>query len=157
MNSGPPQKSPIARLSELLRHFFNENPFLVTNWFCGHVLGSVVDPHCCQCRSGSGSVFSLLGQCRSRCSVLMTKNVIILKLENLIAYIKNCNILNYRTSKLQDKLPGIKKEHPAHENINFRYFWVIFCLLDPDPDPAGQNQCRSGSRTNSDLLLKKCR
>jgi hypothetical protein len=41
------------------------------------------------------------------------------------------------TSKLQEKLSSIKREHPALQNIKFYNFflvlWVIFALLDPDP------------------------
>jgi hypothetical protein len=39
-----------------------------------------------------------------------------------------------RTSKLQKKPLGIKREHPALQNMNFvLHLWVIFALLDPDP------------------------
>jgi hypothetical protein len=32
--------------------------------------------------------------------------------------------------------------------LNFLLFlWVVFALLDPDPGPADQNQCGSGSET----------
>ncbi len=43
------------------------------------------------------------------------------------------------TSKLQRKPLALKREHPALQNIKFFNFfpllWVIFALLDPDPDP----------------------
>jgi hypothetical protein len=29
----------------------------------------------------------------------------------------------------------------------FLHLWVLIVLLDPDPDPAHQNQCGSGSET----------
>ena len=42
------------------------------------------------------------------------------------------------TSKLQKKPSALKKEHPALQNMKFLKFflllWVIFALLDPDPD-----------------------
>jgi hypothetical protein len=37
--------------------------------------------------------------------------------------------------KLQEKPSAVKREHPALQKI----LWVIFALLDPDPD------CESGS------------
>jgi hypothetical protein len=44
--------------------------------------------------------------------------------------------------KLQEKPSALKKEHPALQNMKILYFflllWVIFPLLDPDPDPATQ-------------------
>jgi hypothetical protein len=60
--------------------------------------------------------------------------------------IKNCNLLipkpPYRTPKLQEKPSALKIEHPALQNMKilyfFLFFWVIFDLLDPDPDPATQ-------------------
>jgi hypothetical protein len=43
-----------------------------------------------------------------------------------------------RTSKLQEKPSALKREHPALQNMKFLDFflflWVIFALLDPDPD-----------------------
>jgi hypothetical protein len=48
--------------------------------------------------------------------------------------------------KLQEKPSALKKEHPALPNMKILYFflflWVIFALLDPDPDP---HECGSGS------------
>jgi hypothetical protein len=45
----------------------------------------------------------------------------------------------YRTSKLQKKPSAFKREHPALQNMKFLNFflllWVIFALLDLDPDP----------------------
>jgi hypothetical protein len=52
-----------------------------------------------------------------------------------IVLIKNCNLL---MSKLQEKPSALKREHLALQKlkfINFLCFWVIFALLDPDPDP----------------------
>jgi hypothetical protein len=47
-----------------------------------------------------------------------------------------------RTPKLQEKPSALKKEHPALQNMKilylFLFLWVIFSLLDPDPDPATQ-------------------
>jgi hypothetical protein len=43
-----------------------------------------------------------------------------------------------RTSKLKKKPSVLKREHPALQNIKFLKFflllWVIFALLDPNPD-----------------------
>ncbi len=47
--------------------------------------------------------------------------------------------------KLQEKPSALKREHPALQNMKILYFflflWVIFALLDPDP----QFECGSGS------------
>jgi hypothetical protein len=47
--------------------------------------------------------------------------------------------------KLQEKPSALKREHPALQNMKILYFflflWVIFVLLDPDP----QFECGSGS------------
>ncbi len=55
--------------------------------------------------------------------------------------IKNCNLpIPHKvcTSKLQKKPSALKREHPALQNMKFLSFylflWVIFALLDPDPD-----------------------
>jgi hypothetical protein len=44
--------------------------------------------------------------------------------------------------KLQEKPTALKREHPALQNMKILYFflylWVIFALLDPDPEPATQ-------------------
>ncbi len=44
--------------------------------------------------------------------------------------------------QLQEKLSTLKREHPALQNMKILYFflflWVIFALLNPDPDPATQ-------------------
>ncbi len=50
------------------------------------------------------------------------------------------------TSKLQEKPSALKIENPALKTLNLLTFfsWVIFALLDLDPDPADQNQCESG-------------
>jgi hypothetical protein len=41
-------------------------------------------------------------------------------------------------SKLQEKNLALKREHPAPQKMKFINFilclWVIFALLDPDPD-----------------------
>jgi hypothetical protein len=41
-----------------------------------------------------------------------------------------------RTSKLRQMPSALKREHPALQNkLNFFLFsWVIFALLDPDPE-----------------------
>jgi hypothetical protein len=70
---------------------------------------------------------------------------------------KNCNLLiprpPERTPKLQEKPSAVKREHPVLKNMNSGFFsiwWVIFALLDPDPDPTTQingDPCGSGSET----------
>jgi hypothetical protein len=49
---------------------------------------------------------------------------------------------------------ALKREHPVLKNMKildfFLFLWVIFALLDPDPDPATQSNadpCGSGSKT----------
>jgi hypothetical protein len=41
-------------------------------------------------------------------------------------------------SKLQEKLSALEREHPALQKVKFLNFflflWVIFAILDPDPD-----------------------
>jgi hypothetical protein len=37
-------------------------------------------------------------------------------------------------------LEPLKREHPALQNMKFLHFFLFFALLDPDPDPADQNQ-----------------
>ncbi len=43
-------------------------------------------------------------------------------------------------SKLQEKPSALKREHPALQKMKFINFflclWVIFALLDTDPDPG---------------------
>jgi hypothetical protein len=69
-------------------------------------------------------------------------------------FYKTCKIYVSRTPKLQKKPSSVKRKHPALRNMKFLYFflflWVIFALLDPDPDPAAQikaDPCGSGSET----------
>ncbi len=42
--------------------------------------------------------------------------------------------------KLQEMPSAFKREHPVLKNMKildfFLFLWVIFALLDPDPDPA---------------------
>jgi hypothetical protein len=44
--------------------------------------------------------------------------------------------------KLQKKPTAHKKGHPTLQNVNFKkkilLLWVIFALLDPDPDPDSE-------------------
>jgi hypothetical protein len=63
--------------------------------------------------------------------------------------------------KRHEKPSALIREHPALQNIKILYFflflWVIFALLDPDPDPATQiyaDPCESGSET---LVYSLCR
>jgi hypothetical protein len=86
----------------------------------------VVDPHWFQqCESGSGS------------RVSMTK-----------IYAEK-NILTLYLHKGRQKYWRIL--HPSKDNIQHlkldisSLLLVIFVLLDPDPDPADQNECGSGS------------
>ena len=76
---------------------------------------------------------------------------------------KNCNLLiprpPERTPKLQEKPSAVKREHPVLKNMNSGFFsiwWVIFALLDPDPDPTTQinaDPCGSGYGSGSKTLV----
>jgi hypothetical protein len=67
--------------------------------------------------------------------------------------IKNCTLLiprpPKRTPKLQKKLSAFKREHPVLKNMKnlgfFQFLWVIFALLDPDPE----FECGSGSSNSN--------
>jgi hypothetical protein len=54
-------------------------------------------------------------------------------------WIKHCNKL---VSQLQEKPSALKREHPAIQKLKFIHIflclWVIFTVLDPDPE------CKSG-------------
>jgi hypothetical protein len=57
------------------------------------------------------------------------------------------------------KPSALKREHPVLKNMKildfFLFLWVIFNLLDPDPDPATQinaDPCGSGSETLLQIL-----
>jgi hypothetical protein len=57
---------------------------------------------------------------------------------------------------------ALKREHSALQNMKLLYFflclWVIFALLDPDPDPATQINAEScGSGSGSTTLVEICR
>ena len=62
-------------------------------------------------------------------------------------------------SKLQKKPSAPKKEHPTLQNMTFLNFflllWVIFALLDPDPNLYSESRCtdtiESGSNWDPDL------
>jgi hypothetical protein len=53
--------------------------------------------------------------------------------------------------KLQEKPSALKREHSVLKNTKFLGFflflWVIFALLDPDPDP--QYECGYGSSNSN--------
>ena len=64
--------------------------------------------------------------------------------------------------KLQEKPSALKREHPVLKNMKildfFLFLWVIFALLDPDPDPATQinaDPCGSGYGSGSETLVKR--
>jgi hypothetical protein len=66
-----------------------------------------------------------------------------------IFYIKKRNLLIPRPPKRTPKLlekpsSALKKEHSALQNMKilnfFLFVWVIFALLDPDPNPAPATQ-----------------
>jgi hypothetical protein len=65
--------------------------------------------------------------------------------EKKVFLIKNRNSL---MSKLQEKTLALKREHPALQKKEFfklfQCLWIIFALLDPDPDP--------GTPLNQDLI-----
>jgi hypothetical protein len=56
-----------------------------------------------------------------------------------------------RTPELQEKPSALEREHPALQNMKILYFflflWVIFALLDPDPDQ--QLKCGFGSSNSN--------
>ncbi len=56
-----------------------------------------------------------------------------------IFWFKNCNCLIPRPPKRESTPSALKTERTALQNIKFLNFflilWVIFALLDPDPDP----------------------
>jgi hypothetical protein len=53
--------------------------------------------------------------------------------------------------KIQEKPSALKREHPVLKNMKilniFLFLWVIFALLDPDPDL--QFECGSGSSNSN--------
>jgi hypothetical protein len=63
-------------------------------------------------------------------------------------------------SKLKKKPSALKRCHPTLQNMNFYKFflllWVIFALLDPDPDSESGSTylIESGSGTLRGTLLK---
>jgi hypothetical protein len=75
----------------------------------------------------------------------------------LFIIIKNYNLPipwhPQRTSKLQEKPSALKREHSALQNMKFHNFflflWVIFALLDPDPEST--DLIESGSNPDPDL------
>jgi hypothetical protein len=66
-----------------------------------------------------------------------------------------------RTSKLQKKPSALKREHPALQNIKFLDFilllWVIFALLDLDPNPDSESGYGSTDliESGSEALLQR--
>jgi hypothetical protein len=69
----------------------------------------------------------------------------------LIFFDQNCNLL---MSKLQKKPSAFKREHPELQKMNFINFflclWVIFALLDPDPDCESRDPSELGSSPDSE-------
>ncbi len=73
-----------------------------------------------------------------------------IQLKNSIFFLyQKCNLLTlrspYRTSKLQEKLSALKREHPALQKMKFfncfLFFWGIFDLLDPDTQHCCKGYC----------------
>jgi hypothetical protein len=65
--------------------------------------------------------------------------------------------------KLQEKPSALKREYPVLKNMKildfFPFLWVLFALLDPDPDPATQinaGPCGSGSETLEKSIEFSC-
>jgi hypothetical protein len=62
-------------------------------------------------------------------------------------------------SKLQKKPSALKRGHPPLQNMNFYKFvlllWVIFALLDPDPDSGSTGPIESGSNPDPKPWIKK--
>ncbi len=103
--------------------------------FMAHTEGKwrrrVADNQCCgsgfiESGSGYGSCSSILSESGSGSTVLMN-NKFKKKPDEIFLYIfcliKNCNLLvprrPQRTSKLQEKLSALKREHPALQKMNF--------------------------------------
>ncbi len=104
--------------------------------------GSVVDPHWLQCGYGS----SILGQCGYRDPETWWPNITrSYSWKKLDFLIKNCIFGDlWRTSKLQEKPPTLKGEHPALQKQYISslfplFLWFIFAHPDPDPDPIKIN------------------
>jgi hypothetical protein len=55
--------------------------------------------------------------------------------------------------KLQEKPSALKREHPVFKNMKildfFQFLWVIFALLDPDPDPQFECGSEPGSSNSN--------
>jgi hypothetical protein len=74
-------------------------------------------------------------------------------------WIKNYNLLiprpPQRTSKLQETPSALKREHSSLQNMKFLklvlFLWLIFELLDPDPDSksGSTDLIESGRRSGS--------
>ncbi len=87
--------------------------------------------------------------------VLMTKNWNKFTTLKKCEFLSNCNLLiprpPLRTFKLQEKPSAFKRDHPALQDMKFLNFflflWVIFALLDPDPDPQTRIQTGFGNNT----------
>ncbi len=70
---------------------------------------------------------------------------------------KNCNIYPISVFIPRPLSSALKRKHPAlQNNILYRYIFFLFSFsvghfglahLDPDPEPADQNQCGSVSTT----------
>jgi hypothetical protein len=72
------------------------------------------------------------------------KNIGTSWIKNICIFLmKNCHFVIPRPSQ---KTFEFKSSTWKHE---MTFFWVFFALLDPDPDPADQNQC--GSRRSTSL------
>ncbi len=68
----------------------------------------------------------------------------------ILILVKNFKIqnLSWRTSKLQEKPPALKKRTSSTSKQLFFYFLYFFAYLDPgQADHSHQNQCGSGSAT----------
>jgi hypothetical protein len=67
-------------------------------------------------------------------------------------------LASIKDAKLQEKPSALKREHPVLQNMKildfFLFLWVIFALLDPDPDPATQiNADPCGYGSGSETLV----
>ncbi len=95
----------------------------------------------------SGSGYSISSESRSQ--VLKKKRNTAEIYFDLFS-IKNCNFL---MSKLQEKPSVLKREHRALQKIKFVNFflclWVIFALLNPDPDCEFESESRDPIKSGS--------
>ncbi len=121
------------------------------DFFTKRVKGGVKERQCC----GSALVSMRIRiqhfrSTRIRIRIQGFHNLTVEKKSDFFPQIASLGITVWRTSKLQEKPPVLKGEHPALQNqyissLFSLFLWVIFAYLDPDL--AEQNQSESGPST----------